>query len=283
MRLTGERPIEGKTPDSLLALHAAGYREVLARIGSGTLLDLGCGLGDGSARFLAPGRQVIGVDYDPVTAALARREHPALVTMCSDASALALRRGGFEWVCSSHLIEHFDDPSRHVAEVSRVLADDGAAFFITPNAPADFENPYHVHLFEPDDLGALLARHFGAVEVWGLDGDATVKADFERRRRWARRMLALDVWDVRHRLPRDWYVRLHGTARRVAYPAIATADRVRRRTPPPPITEDRFGLTPSIDASTLVLFAVARQPVRGASWALEPLPHREPTPGRPVG
>ena len=31
MRLTGERPIEGKTPDSLLALHAAGYREVVAR------------------------------------------------------------------------------------------------------------------------------------------------------------------------------------------------------------------------------------------------------------
>jgi SAM-dependent methyltransferase len=263
MRLTGERPIEGKTPNSLLALHAAGYREVLARIGAGTLLDLGCGLGDGSARFVAPVRRVTGVDYDPATAALAHRLHPALVTVCSDASALALRGGRFDWVCSSHLIEHFHDPSRHVAEVSRVVADGGAAFFITPNAPADFENPYHVHLFEPDDLRALLARHFAVVEVWGLDGDATVKADFERRRRWARRLLALDRWDLRNRVPREWYVRLHATARRVAYPAIATADRVRRRTPPPPITDGHFALSPSIDATTLVLFAVARQPVRG--------------------
>ena len=49
MKLTGERPIEGQTPDSLLALHAAGYREVIERLGSGRLLDLGCGLGDGSA------------------------------------------------------------------------------------------------------------------------------------------------------------------------------------------------------------------------------------------
>jgi SAM-dependent methyltransferase len=262
MRLTGERPIEGKTPDSLLALHAAGYREVLARIGPGRLLDLGCGLGDGSARFVAPDRRVTGVDYDPATAGLARQLHPDLVTTCSDAAALAVRGARFDWVCSSHLIEHFPDPSRHVAEVSRVLAADGAAFFITPNAPADFENPYHVHLFEPDDLRHVLARSFGAVEVWGLDGDAAVKADFERRRRWARRLLAVDVWDVRHRLPREWYVRLHATARRVAYPALATAERVRRRTPPPPITEDRFTLTPSIDPSTLVLFAVARHPKR---------------------
>jgi SAM-dependent methyltransferase len=262
MRLTGERPIEGKTPDSLLALHAAGYREVLARVGPGDLLDVGCGLGDGSAAFVAPGRRVTGVDYDAATAALARRLHPALFTTCSDAAALALRGGRFDWVCSSHLIEHFADPARHVAEVSRVLGDGGAAFFITPNAPADFENPYHVHLFEPDGLRRLLAHHFGEVEVWGLDGDAVVKADFERRRRWARRLLAVDVWDVRHRLPGEWYVRLHGAARRVAYPVIAGIDRVRARTPPPPITADRFALTSSIDASTLVLFAVARRPRR---------------------
>ncbi len=150
VELTGERPIEGQTPASLLALHGAGYREVLARIGPGRLLDLGCGLGDGSARLVAPDRPVVGVDYDPATAASARRRHPDVVTACCDAAALSLGDHCFDWVCSSHLIEHFADPDRHVAEVSRVLADGGAAFFITPNGPADFENPYHVHLFEPD-------------------------------------------------------------------------------------------------------------------------------------
>ena len=34
-RLTGERPMAGATPDSLLALHDAGYREVAARLGAG--------------------------------------------------------------------------------------------------------------------------------------------------------------------------------------------------------------------------------------------------------
>ena len=32
-RLTGERPMEGVTPDSLLALHAAGYRTIIERLG----------------------------------------------------------------------------------------------------------------------------------------------------------------------------------------------------------------------------------------------------------
>src|SRR5271156_7132475 len=62
-RLTGERPQEGVTPDSLLALHEAGYRAVLDRIGHGRILDVGCGQGFESARFLSPDRQVFGVDY----------------------------------------------------------------------------------------------------------------------------------------------------------------------------------------------------------------------------
>jgi SAM-dependent methyltransferase len=262
MRLTGERPIAGKTPDSLLALHAAGYREVAARAGPGALLDLGCGVGDGSARFLGGGRRVTGIDYDPATAAEAAQRHPGLVTVCSDAGELAVRTGAFNWVCSSHLIEHFRRPERHAAEVSRVLAPGGVAFFITPNAPADFENPYHVHLFEPDELGELLGRYFGDVQIWGLDGDAVVKADFERRRRLARWLLAADVFDVRHRLSHERYVQLHAAGRRAAYPLLALAERLGRRGDrgtPERITDARFSLVRPIDPTTLVLFAVARK------------------------
>jgi hypothetical protein len=152
-----------------------------------------------------------------------------------------------------------------VAEVSRVLADHGVAFFITPNAPADFENPYHVHLFEAEDLDQVLGRHFVDVQVWGLDGDPVVKADFERRRRWARWMLRVDVFGLRHRLPRRWYVRFHATGRRIAYPVVSLVARFetwRGSAPPPRITAARFSLVRPIDTSTLVLFAVARSPKR---------------------
>ncbi|MBV8462511.1 MAG: methyltransferase domain-containing protein, partial [Acidimicrobiales bacterium] len=62
-RLTGERPVEGVTPDSLLALHAAGYRTVIERLGAGLTLDVGCGQGFESARLLGETRPVVGVDY----------------------------------------------------------------------------------------------------------------------------------------------------------------------------------------------------------------------------
>src|SRR4051794_18337891 len=55
-RLTGERPMAGATPDSLLAFHDAGYREMRERLGVGTVLDVGCGVGDQTARLAGLGR-----------------------------------------------------------------------------------------------------------------------------------------------------------------------------------------------------------------------------------
>jgi SAM-dependent methyltransferase len=258
LKLTGERPIEGQTPDSLLALHAAGYREVLARIDGGRFLDVGCGLGDGTATFLGGSRSVVGVDYDPATAAAAvsARGDAGLRAACMDGARLGLKGETFDWVCSSHLIEHFVAPEGHVAEISRVLAPGGSAFFITPNAPADFENPYHVHLFEPDDLRAMLGRHFEEVEVLGLDGNAEVKADFERRRKTANRLLALDVFDLRHKLPEKWFVALHANARRITYKLMGDKWSGGNTG----IDDSAFAITEGIDRSTLVLFAVARKP-----------------------
>ena len=260
MKLTGERPIEGQTPDSLLALHAAGYREVRDRIGAGRFLDVGCGLGDGTSSFLSSERDVFGVDYDAETAAVAVKEwgEHGLRAACMDGAKLGLRTGAFDYVCSSHLIEHFVDPSGHVAEISRVLAPGGTAFFITPNEPADFENPYHVHLFVPGTLRSMLTDHFDDVEIVGLDGSEAVKADFEARRKMANRLLKLDVFDLRHKLPRSWFVALHAGARRVAYRVMGE----RWSGGSTGITAADFSTTPHIDDTTLVLLAVARAPKR---------------------
>ncbi len=260
MKLTGERPMEGQTPDSLLALHAAGYREVRARVGSGRMLDLGCGLADGTVGFAAADRMLIGVDYDQETAASAVKLHPDvdLRTVCSDGAKLPLRTASFDDVCSSHLIEHFVDPEFHVAEVARVLSDDGRAFFLTPNEPADFENPYHVYLFSPEDLQAMLGRHFNTVTIIGLDATPEVKADFEKRRAMANKLLRLDPFGIRHKLPRSAFVWLHATGRRVAY-RFANTEQVGGQSG---ITDAEFFTTDNIDASTLVLIAVAENPKR---------------------
>lgn len=259
MKLTGERPMQGQTPDSLLALHTAGYREVRARMGAGRVLDVGCGLGDESVGFAGDDRELLGVDYDPETAASAVRIHGAagMSAICSDGSLLALRGDTFDNVCSSHLIEHFVEPEFHVEEVARVLSPGGTAFFITPNEPADFENPYHVYLFDPEDLSAMLGRHFRKVELYGLDATPRVKADFEKRREMANKLLRLDPLGLRHKLPREAFVWLHATGRRLAY-RFTNTEQVGGASG---ITDDEFFLTDDIDESTLVLFAVCSDPI----------------------
>jgi SAM-dependent methyltransferase len=259
-RLTGERPMEGVTPDSLLALHAAGYRTVIERLGAGTMLDVGCGQGFESARFLADDRTVVGVDYstDAVSAARGRWGARGLHVAQMNALSLGLGEGSFRWACSSHLIEHFDDPEGHVRELARVLADDGTVFFLTPNAPADFENPFHIHLFEPPELRQLLERHFHDVTVQGMDAVPHVKADFTARRVKANKVLRLDFLDLRHKIPRSWYVGIYTRILPLAYKVIARGDAGGITG----ITADDFFVTDELDRTTMVLFATASRPRR---------------------
>ena len=259
-RLTGERPQQGVTPDSLLALHEAGYRAVLDVLGQGRILDVGCGQGFESARFLAPGREVVGVDYstDAVATAAARYGPEGLRVAQMDAVGLAFGQASFDWACSSHLIEHFSDPEPHVAELARVLKDDGRACVLTPNKPTDFENPFHVHLFDRAELRTILERHFGDVWLGGVDAAPHVKADLEARRLKAAKLLKLDAFDLRHRMPHEWYVWAYTRLLPVAYKLVAREDSGGATG----ITADDWFVTDDPDDTTLVLFAVARAPRR---------------------
>jgi SAM-dependent methyltransferase len=261
-RLTGERPQQGVTPDSLLALHEAGYRAVLDRIGQGRILDVGCGQGFESARFLGPDREVVGVDYAAEATATAAATHgpEGLRVAQMDALDLALLPAGFDGACSSHLIEHFTDPEPHVAELARVLKDDGVGCVLTPNRPADFENPFHLHLFERDELRAMLERHFSDVWLGGVDASPHVKADFAARRVKADKLLRLDVFDIRHRIPHAWYVWAYTRLLPVAYKLVAREDSGGATG----ITADDWFVTEELDDTTLVLFAVVRGPRRAA-------------------
>ena len=73
----------------------------------------------------------------------------------------------------------------------------GTAYIITPNAPADFENPFHVYLFEAPHLVSMLNLFFEDVECLGLEGDDVLQADFAQRRASGEKLLKLDIL-IRH-------------------------------------------------------------------------------------
>jgi SAM-dependent methyltransferase len=256
VRLTGEQPVAGSTPDSILALHRAGYREVRSRLGQGLVLDVGCGLGGETARLAGEGRRVVGLERDAGVARSARASHPELAIACGDAAHLGIRSASVDAACSSHVLEHLVHPADHVAEMARVLRPDGVAFFLTPNRPADFENPFHVRLFGPEELGALLGAFFLEVVVHGLEGSPRAKADLAGRRARARRLLRLDVLDVRHRVPRGLYQRAYATVLPLAYGLLARGARGGSSG----IDEGDYALSTRIEDDTPVLVGVARFP-----------------------
>ena len=259
-RLTGERPQQGVTPDSLLTLHAAGYRAVRERLEPGPLLDIGCGQGFESVTLASDDRSVVGVDYsaDAVAFARSRFSEQGLEVAQMDAFDLGFGSGSFASVCSSHLIEHFHDPDRHVAEMARVVADDGSVYVLTPNEPADFENPFHLHLFGADELRSMLLEHFEEVWLGGVDAVAWVKADFAERRTKARKVLAIDIFDLRHKIPQSWYIAAYTRLLPIAYKLIARGDSGGTKG----ISVDDWSVTEHVDETTLVLFAIARKPRR---------------------
>lgn len=255
MKQTGERPIKDSTPAALVALHDAGYRELSSRANGSRVLDVGCGVGDESIRLAAAGRTVFGLDYHHPTAVIARGN--GVDAVCGDGGRLPFAAASVDTACSSHIIEHFVDPEPHVQELARVLSDHGSALFLTPNEPADFENPYHVHLFTPQSLVSMLSKHFAEVELLGLDGDEIVHADFDSRRNAGNRLLKLDPFQLRKKLPQSWYIKLHAFGRRVLYPITNLLQKESAN-----ISQDNFFVTDKVDDSTLVLFAIARRPIR---------------------
>jgi hypothetical protein len=144
-----------------------------------------------------------------------------------------------------------------------VVGDDGVVCILTPNKTADFENPFHLHLFDFDDLQSMLGRHFADVQLQGLDTVEEVKAHFEARRKKASRLLKIDVFDLRHRMPHSWYVWLYTRLLPLAYKMLAREE-VGGVTG---ITADDWFVTDDVDDSTPLLFAVARRPLR-----VEPAP-----------
>jgi len=176
---------------------------------------------------------------------------------CTDAARLGLRSSCFDYACSSHLVEHFDTPGRHVAELARVLKPDGTAFFLTPNAPWDYENPFHLVLFRPEQLRSLLAQHFSDVWVGALDATARVKEDFANRRAKAAKVLGIaDPLDLRHRVPRRWWIAVYSRALPLSYRLLAREDSGGGTG----ISADDYYVTEEAGDDTPVLFAIASRP-----------------------
>lgn len=108
-----------------------------------TALDVGCSAGFISDELASAGARTVGVDIDVPGLAKAQDRFGDRVSFLStDGSALPFADGSIDVIVFNHVYEHVVDPDAVVAEVHRVLSDEGAVFFGLVNRLGVIE-PHH--------------------------------------------------------------------------------------------------------------------------------------------
>jgi SAM-dependent methyltransferase len=154
-----------------VVLHRQRYDFVLARVSSGDdVLEIGVGAGVFSQELLARSRSYVGVEYDPVTCAEARKKTGYKAEIIeADARSLPFANEQFSFVVCLEVLEHLGNYGAGVRNIHRCLRRDGAAIISVPYrliGGKSLGNEHHPYEPGEIELVSLLRRIFEQVEVY---------------------------------------------------------------------------------------------------------------------
>ncbi len=155
--------------------HMHRYGWSLDLVAGRDVLDLACGEGYGSALLASRARSVIGIDISEgavLHASAQYREIRNLHFAAGDATAIPLADACVDAVVSFETIEHLAGQEEMVAQMRRVLRDDGILILSSPNRKVysddrGYRNEHHVRELYFEELDALLRRHFPRIDYYG--------------------------------------------------------------------------------------------------------------------
>lgn len=137
------------------------------------VLDVASGEGFGSAILSQVARSVAGLELSAEVSRHAAENYsrPGLAFASGDARRLPFADGSFDVVVSFETLEHFAESELFLAEIERVLHDDGIVIMSTPDrevySPAGRKaNPYHAREFTRNDFSRLLKARFQSVRFF---------------------------------------------------------------------------------------------------------------------
>jgi len=186
-----------------MARHVAAYRWAVEQAAGKTVLDVGCGEGYGTAMLAEVAAEAVGIDRaEAVVAASARYRTPNLAYRSTDFAALDTIEERFDLVVSFQVIEHVVDPAAFLEGLRHCIAPGGRLLVTTPNRLMSVsENPYHLREWTAPELLALAQPVLPSARVIGMHGSERVLAWEQARGEQVRRILRLDPWGIRHRVP----------------------------------------------------------------------------------
>lgn len=98
----------------------------------GSVLDIGCGIGTFLSVCREGGWNVTGVEPSSIACEVARKEYG--LELINEPFTSAMFQGKkFDAIFAAQVLHHLPDPAAFVADIDRVLADDGVLILRTPN------------------------------------------------------------------------------------------------------------------------------------------------------
>jgi SAM-dependent methyltransferase len=263
MRFTGERILPDIPELRATFLQSLAVYEFAARyVENKRVLDCGAGEGYGPALLAEKAELVLGLDYSSEAVTYAQNKYaastPNLRFLQGDASTLPFEEDSFDVLCCFQVLEHLEDGPGFLFEAHRVLKPGGQLILTTPNRlwAGTGPNPHHVLEYSEDELRELVQLVFPTVQMLGVNGSDRVMRYRARNRRIVSRLLWLDYFGLRYRLPERITEPIHAIMTRVIRRFVG------RRNPDDvsSFTTDDFPIREERVERSIDLLALARVP-----------------------
>jgi ubiquinone/menaquinone biosynthesis C-methylase UbiE len=130
---------------------------------TGMVLDVGCGIGE-VANHVRDRTKYLGVDINPYCVDYLKEK--GLWAKQGSAYEIPLTNSSVDVVIMSHVLEHLEQPHKALAEISRVLRNNGFLIIIVPMIKGFGMDPTHQIFYDKSKLKQLaVENHFSPISL----------------------------------------------------------------------------------------------------------------------
>lgn len=182
LKFTGERVVEGDTPERIWLDHVERYKFASKYVKGKNVLDISCGTGYGSKILCEAGAtKVVGIDISSEAIDFAKTHYQmkGLEFKVGNILDIDSPENYFDVITCFETIEHIKNQEKAFAELRRVLKSEGLLIISSPNrkltSPGKLiddypNNPYHTKEYSVEELVSILRNQFKTLEVYGQRG-----------------------------------------------------------------------------------------------------------------
>ncbi|MEI7895988.1 MAG: class I SAM-dependent methyltransferase [bacterium] len=227
---------ESKEEYLLYLRHVFAYEFAKENISkNSSVLEMGCGEGYGTSLMSEHVEKITGLDVDANAVDHAQNKYGS--SNCTftlyDGRKIPFRDNTFDAVISFQVIEHVEDDANFVAEIFRILKNNGIFIVTTPNRTLRLKpgqkpwNKFHLREYSPDQFEMLLKNKFEGATVWGIRGNDEVQRVESDRVAKSLKIASFDPLNLRRLVPgslKQFFGKVLGKLKKMDHGAAGNAD-----------------------------------------------------------